>query len=119
MFTGITPRISFYQFNGIISCCFSVEIAKKLTPYLGKLDSDNKQRLQKVIDLLNSNLEGLRVERSDFDGALDVRALTAYKGRQDDLEMIVTLNTTWNAKDGLDIAYFVHELFHVVDVRVA
>ena len=89
-------------------------IADKLAPYAEGMDPRVKASFEEVLSLMQTDLQGIIIERSTFGNNPDVRASsTISKDYQRTRPITVTLSTNWDASNGLDLALLIHELNHV------
>lgn len=92
-------------------------LAQELKPFSDGMDPVNRQYFDRVLDLMEANLTGVEVKRSNFEDNPKIRASASTPRDYNDPSLPkITLNENWVANNGVDLALAVHELGHVVDL---
>lgn len=111
-----------HPFNGVeIQERFQAEgfpgLAKELRPYMEGMNAANAQYFDRVLDLMEANLNGVEVKRSTFSENPKVRAVASIpRDYKDPTLPKMTLNENWIPNNGIDLAIAVHELGHIADL---
>ena len=96
----------------------STRLAEALRPFVADLDEPNQKLLLEILTLMDTDMDGVQVHRSDFAGKGKVRALTTmprlYEGQR---PPSITLNENWDPSNRVDLVLAVHELGHVADIK--